>query len=266
MDVGMLSVDRLGPHRRPWLLPLLFLQGSWLRRRIPELPAPDDATAGEVPGRGLPLRVLVFGDSAAVAVGVRSQSQGLAACLASALAQRSGRPVHWRAHGRSGMTALDAAPELASLLAAARADPHYDLIATSLGGNDAVKLSPSQPFVAAMRSVLASLRDLLAPGGLVVVGRAPPFACSPHFRPPLRDLVAWRCARINALLAELSAEHPQQRFADAPIELAATDFAEDGFHPNAESYRAWAMHLAERFLSDDARSEREVAEQAREQA
>lgn len=248
MDASMLSSDTLGPHLRSWRLPLIYLQGTWLKRTMRQLPEPDDARAGEVAGAQPALRVLVFGDSAAVAVGASSQARGLAACIAEAMAARTQRAVYWRAHGRSGMTALDCDAELATLLAGHRAGEHdYDLIVTSLGGNDAVKLSASEPFLAAMRHALAQLQPLLTAHGRIVLGRAPPFACSPVFRDPLRALVAWRTERINLLLGQLAREQPRTQLADEPVRLAASDFAADGFHPSESSYRVWGEHLVERY-------------------
>src|SRR5215213_1408517 len=90
------------------LLPVLFVQGRGVRRRTPRLPDAAGATEGVVPGRGEPLRLVVLGESTVAGIGAAAHERALTGCVAAALARATGRPVRWRAAGRSGASAREA--------------------------------------------------------------------------------------------------------------------------------------------------------------
>jgi lysophospholipase L1-like esterase len=240
-----INADTLGPYRKPWLLPVLLAQGKWVKMKALRLPEASGPRSGCVEGRGEPLSLLLLGDSAAAGVGVATQDQGLAPALARAIARRSGRAVAWRVVAVSGVAAVEAAERLLPLLD--EADPgqaRVDLVVTSLGVNDVMGLTASDAFRSAMHELIGSLRRRFGADVPFILGRVPPLAGSPLFSNPLRGLVAWRIHRINDLLAEVAAMHAAVLLADAPDRLDPSELAEDGFHPNASSYPAWAEHLA----------------------
>lgn len=236
--------DSFGPRIRWRQLPLLYLQGRWLRLRTRRLPEPPGDRQGLFAGDEPVLRLLVAGDSAALAVGVSEQSQGLSPKLAQALSESTGRAVAWQALGRSGLRAGDFLREREALLPATDAHVAYDLIVTSLGVNDAVVLSGGEVFLRDMRAIADILDARLATNGRLVFGRVPPLHRSSLFHEPLRSLVEWRTQRINALLAEIAEASPRWQLAGEPPGLGPDDFAGDGFHPNAGSYGRWATQLA----------------------
>lgn len=238
-----INTDTLGPHLRWRRLPLLYLQGCWLRLRTRRLPEPPGEREGLVIGAAPALQILVIGDSAAAAVGVPQQALGLAPKLAQALAETTGQAVAWRALGRSGMQASDVAVEMGTWFSGIDPEFRFDLVVTSLGVNDAVGLSGGDEFLHDMRAIARVLDGRLADGGRLVFSRMPPLHRSPIFRDPLRALVQWRLARIDALLAQVADGSPRWQLA-SEMPQAEGGFAVDGFHPDAGSYRVWAAHIA----------------------
>jgi lysophospholipase L1-like esterase len=248
--MAVLSADTLGPYCRPWLLPQLLVQGTWIRMRALRLPEAEGPREGRVGGEGEPYRVLVLGDSAAAGVGVAHQEQALAAALARAIRRSRESPVAWRVVARTGLNAREVADQLLPQLEAANGEARADLVVTSIGVNDAVGLTRSADFAAAMESIVLGLRAYAGPSAQIVLGRVPPLYRSPLFRDPLRGLVEWRVERINALLEALARTHAGVGLADEPRVLETHDLAEDGFHPNAASYPRWADYLASLATSD----------------
>lgn len=242
----ILDHDTLGPYRKPWLLPVLLAQGRLVKLRALKLPEPAGERSGSIEGPGPAYSLLVVGDSAAAGVGVASQEQALGPTLARALAARLGRAVRWQVLARTGLASTDMDAFLEDHAGAlAQAPERIDLVVTSIGVNDAVRLTPSPAFEGAMQRLLSKLRLRAGPEVRFVLGRCPPLHVSPLFRRPLRGLVAWRIERINALLENLAVGSPDIRVASEPREIDRGALASDGFHPNAASYVDWARHLCE---------------------
>jgi len=92
---------------KPVLAPVLIAQAKRLRRVALELPEPTGQRHGVavcadtgLPSR--PLSLLITGDSSAAGVGAETQDNALASQLASALAQRIQRDVHWHLFAQTG--------------------------------------------------------------------------------------------------------------------------------------------------------------------
>ena len=76
------------------LLPVALAQGLWLRGQVPRLPEASGPREDTVAGAaGMPLRLLLLGESTVAGVGAPTQEQALAAQLARALATRGASPL-----------------------------------------------------------------------------------------------------------------------------------------------------------------------------
>ena len=100
-------VSRVLAQRAHWYacipaLPLVALQGRQMRARTVALPEAAGERTGVEPGNVPGLALLVAGESTAVGVGARTQREGLAGAVATALARASGRQVSWRVIVPSG--------------------------------------------------------------------------------------------------------------------------------------------------------------------
>jgi hypothetical protein len=69
--------------------PLVALQGTVTRRRVPCLPAVKTPCQGVVPGSGSAIRVLAVGESTVAGVGLAHSDETVAATTARALARRT---------------------------------------------------------------------------------------------------------------------------------------------------------------------------------
>src|SRR5262245_838679 len=87
------------------LMPILWLQGRHVRKHTPRLPGAAGPSVGTCLVAGVPLRLLVIGDSPVAGVGAPDHGHALTGQIAAALAMRTGRTVDWRAVGKIGATA-----------------------------------------------------------------------------------------------------------------------------------------------------------------
>jgi len=189
-------------------------------------------------GAGPPIRLVILGDSTAVAVGAGSVENGYPHRLAAALATDLRRRVEVTVLAVSGARIADVRhsqlPRVAGL------QPNVVLIAA--GGNDVTHLTNADDARRDLREVIAGAEST---GARTVVVGVPAMGAIRRVAQPLRWLVGllgrryddiWREETVSAHAArvELAAE-TEQPFTDDP-----QMFAKDGFHPSAKGYALWA--------------------------
>lgn len=224
------------------LAPVILPQGRELRRdtpRLPDAPEPWEGTAGD---GERPLNLLVLGDSTAAGVGVDDAQLGLGGQLAEALAERTGRTVHWRARGRNGATARDL---IARYLGPALADP-VDVLFLTIGANDALAVRSARAFRRDIRHILS--RSFAAhPDQVLLMSSLPAFFRFRMLPEPLRGTLYRHSRALEAAARALVDDHPRAHMSPPPPPYSEGFFASDEFHPSALGYRDWA-----RFAVDDA--------------
>lgn len=221
------------------LLPVLFVQGKGVRRHTPRLPDAAGATEGVVPGRGEPLRLVVLGESTVAGIGAGAHDRALTGCVASALARVTGRPVRWRAAGRSGANAREAA-QLVALLG----DEPADAVAIALGVNDTLRFRPRRLWARDVERLVAAIRARVGPAPMALAG-VPPMHTFPALPQPLRAVLGARARRLDAALARLPARLPALRHVPMRLDPSAHLFCEDGFHPSEAGYAIWGERIGE---------------------
>jgi len=221
------------------LLPLAWAQGSATRRRVLRLPSASPPHRGGVPGLGTPIRVLAIGESSISGVGVSCSTQSMTAVAARTLARRTGRPASWRVHGFSGATARQAMKQLMPRIAREPAD----LLIIAFGINDATSYRSPVAFADDLAALVTTARQRVGDAAVVIAGVAP-LTSFPALPWPLRAILGWRTAALQAAADRLAARLPKivvERFAAPPgPEL----FAEDGFHPNPRAHALWGEKIA----------------------
>ncbi|MFB4314410.1 SGNH/GDSL hydrolase family protein [Actinomadura sp. 21ATH] len=222
------------------LLPVIAVQGAWVRlrtERLPEAGGPAEGRTGT--GDGAPLRVAVLGESTAAGCGVGTHEEGFAGCLARELAERSGRPVSWEAAGRNSVTSDVIRRELLP-----RVGKDLDVAVLLAGVGDVLHLrSP-----AAWGADLAAIADALGERAeRVAVAGVPPFGAFPSLPGTLRRYLAGRADALDAESRRVCAERPRATWVgSAGIAPVGPDFfARDRFHPSASGYRRWAELIAD---------------------
>ncbi len=221
------------------LLPVLFVQGRGVRRRTPRLPDAAGATEGVAAGRGEPLRLVVLGESTVAGVGAAAHDRALSGCVASSLARATGRPVRWRAFGRSGASAREAM-ELVSLVGSEPADA----VVIALGVNDTLRFRPPGAWAADVTRLVDAVRARVGTAPVVLAG-VPPMHAFPALPQPLRAVLGARARRLDAALARLPARLPAVRHVPMRLGPAAHLFCADGFHSSEAGYAIWGERLGE---------------------
>lgn len=228
------------------LAPLLLWQGRQVRHRALRLPEAAGPRQGvEEPEMRFnvenePLKLLVLGDSSAAGVGVAHQHQALAQPLAANLAHRLARPVAWRLLAQTGHTATDALAHLQ----ASPAEP-TDWLLVIVGVNDAVAQTPVPRFVQTLDAIDAWGRAHL---GLrhTLHSALPPVDQFPLLPWPLRSVLGRDARQLDTATRRRTSPAAGRHHAPLPSLTGAAKqwMADDGFHPGATAYAAWAQHLA----------------------
>jgi len=219
-------------------LPILLPQAVWARRRIPRLPEASGPTCGTVAGVGQPFDLIALGESTVAGVGAPTHAVALTGQTAKALAQQTGRPVHWLAMGRNGATARSVWQTFLPRLAG----KHADGVIIALGVNDVIRLHSSSRWSAEMGALIAGVRQQVGPAAIVLAG-VPPLDQFPALPNPLRRILGLHAKALDQGLAGLAERG--LRVVHAPTRVRnEADFAPDGFHPGPVGYAAWGQQLA----------------------
>ena len=215
------------------LTPLLVTQAVRARRRAPVLPEAEGSRAGRAGrGKGLPLRLLVAGDSSAAGVGVAHQDQAVIGHLVRTLAAHRRGPIEWRLCARTGLTTR----AVLELLRTAPPPP-ADVAVVITGVNDVVDQIPVRRALAHR----AALADWLLGQELarhVVFAPLPPMHQFPLLPEPLRSVIGADARRHDQALARWAATRSDVSVAAIAVALTPETMASDGFHPGEPVYRA----------------------------
>lgn len=220
------------------LMPVLVAQAVAARKRAPVLPEAAGPRRGSV-GDGVPLRVLIVGDSSAAGVGVATQDEALAGHLTRRLAARCARRIDWALHAKTGATSAFALQRL-------RDEPPgpADVAVAVLGVNDVIEQVPP-PRAVEHRAALADWLRVNAGVRHVVFAPLPPVHRFPLLPQPLRWAMGREAAAHDTALARWAATRADVSHVPIALELGPGSMAADGFHPGEPVYRQCGEALAD---------------------
>ena len=219
------------------LAPILLWQGRKVRQRTLRLPEAAGARTGSL-GQGLPLRVLLLGDSAAAGVGVSRQEEALAGQLAAQLS--SEYQVAWQLLAESGLKCQ----QLLSKLDDLTVQP-YDCVVLSIGVNDVTAGTKDQQWLAQLKQLQERLRrDFNVQH--IFISAIPPMQYFTALPAPLSGYLGRRAQRLNRLTAQLAERGDGLYFMSIELGVDPQMLAADGFHPSGQAYRLWAEQIAAR--------------------
>lgn len=221
------------------LLPFAVPQALRVRRTAPRFAAATGPSVGTV-GDGPGLRLLAIGDSIVAGVGAGTTDRALAGATASALAQRLGRRVVWRAHGKIG-----AGVEKVRLQLGLLDERAADIVVISVGVNDITSLMRSQRWARALDALLDDVRRL-HPRAIVALAGIPPLQGFPLLPFPLKRIFGLRGSTFNAAASRAVARRAGMVFLPLNFDPQPSRFSADGFHPSPESYGDFGDAFAER--------------------
>ncbi len=213
----------------------------WAATRRHYLPASSAAPVeGEYgdPG-GMPLRLVMLGDSTGAGVGVTRTEDTVGAALARRLGQL-GRRVRLSGMAIAGSGTGDLGPQVSRALLG-----RPNVAVVLVGTTDATR---GTSLTAVRRNLADAVQRLRAVGVRVVVGTCPDLGAARAFAQPLRTIVAMRGRQVAQAEAEAVREA-----GGVAVDLAATvgpvfradpgTLSEDGFHPSADGHRLLAEAL-----------------------
>jgi lysophospholipase L1-like esterase len=224
----------------PFLLPIVAVQGMWVRSATDPLPPAAGPTTGTVGDASRPpLRIAVVGESTAAGCGVDTHDDGFPGCLAREIAARTRRPVRWEVVGQHAATARRIRYRLVPLL-----DHRLSVAVLLAGVNDVLtRRTPGQ-----WREDLGAIvEDLAGRAERVAVTGLPPFESFPSLPATLRRYLARRADALDEVSRQICAGQPQATWVGSTdiLPVGPEFFSRDRFHPSAAGYRRWARAVAD---------------------
>ncbi|MFW6766505.1 SGNH/GDSL hydrolase family protein [Acinetobacter pittii] len=220
------------------LLPVLFVQGTKVRKNTPRLLEASGERQGIV-GNGRPLSLLILGDSAAAGVGVENQKDALSGAIISELQDQYS--IRWKLHAKTGDTTKQVFQAVQHL-----EQQNYDVVVTSIGVNDVTKLTSASSWIKQQKQLFQYIQARFQPK-LIIVSGVPPMLHFPALPNPLAWLFGKYAEQMNQVLDKWLESQNQFKFIQYDIEhfqAMNLPMASDGFHPSKEIYAIWGQQVA----------------------
>lgn len=226
------------------LLPVLLLQGIWVRLRTPRLPVASGPLSGTVARDGDPLDLIVIGESPVAGIGAPTHEFAVTGRTALALARLTDRSVRWHVFGLSGATAERTLRDLVPQIAGKNADA----VVIALGVNDVISWRREAQWTRDIEQLIAGVRGHLG-NSLIILTGVPPMQYFPALPQPLKYFLGMRAKSLDRASADLAAGSTRVVHMPSDIELDKEFFCADGFHPSPLGYAKWGERLAEVILT-----------------
>ncbi len=194
----------------------------------------------DLPGRFPPRWLVVVGDSAAAAHGLRDAEEAIARRIGRGLHGVDGRATAVRSVAVDGATTADV---LDSQVEAAQ---DAEVVIVGVGVNDALRATRSRAEVADTTSRL--LRDIArraVEGADIVLITCPDLSVAPGLPPVLRAIVGRRCRTIARAQEEVARTLGIVTLDLERDRLPPEVFGPDGFHPGAVGHGRLAARVVE---------------------
>ena len=237
------------------LLPIMYFQGKFIRKRLPWLPEATGVQGSSLRERAAKgLRLLTIGESSVAGVGVQTHEEGFTGTLARELAHRFQTRVDWKVYAKRGFTARKVQEAILPQITEQAGD--VDLVVVGLGGNDTFKLSRPRRWKRDMQQLITTLQERFQ-GVPIVFMDLPPVQELPAFTSLIKMILGnWRemlAEELDRLVLHHrnTYYHPNritlkdwvQRYKNMPQRTAA--YFSDGVHPSKLAYQAWATDIAQ---------------------
>ena len=226
-------------------LPVAGVQGLWLRRSAPRLPARlENGASGHAGDGRATLSLLVAGESPTVGVGCDAPHESVSVQLAERLAEACGGAVEWQVIGRNGARAED----IATLLQTQRpraASPRR-LAVVMLGVNDVTGIRSLRHWYEQLVAIRGRLRD--RGYGRIFLAPVPPMWQFTLLPRPLRDVLGDRARMLDAERFRVAHRYPDVTALVTEFPQRRELLASDGYHPGPEACALWAAQLAEQIV------------------
>lgn len=228
-----------------WLVPLTWFafpvyawQGIGVRLRTERMLPAQGPVMHSIPGKQPGMALMVLGDSSAASVGIGKSEDGLAAQLATLIAEKTGQAVKWRAAGFSSATS----GQIRDFVIPNLSDEPWTHIVLSIGTNDAKNFHTISRFKKEFGGLLYALRAKW-PEARVIWSPVVEMKRVPALPPMLGSILEVRADAVNRMGERLCNERGAIAASRLPILDPQAGFSSDGFHASEAGYGAWAEHL-----------------------
>ena len=218
------------------LAPILLAQGRRVRQIALALPEATGPREG-VSGVGLPLRLLVLGDSAAAGVGAATQTEALLGQVVTPLADSY--QVQWQLIARTGATTAGTLKHLQKTLTNV-----FDVAVISLGVNDVTAGQPLAAWQQQQQTLVETLRSVAKVRRIIFSG-LPPVHQFPALPQPLRWYMGGQVRYFDQALAARVQTQPDCTYINLNRTFDPTWLASDKFHPGPRLYQQWGGAVAQ---------------------
>lgn len=190
------------------------------------------------------LRFIHFGESTVAGVGVKHFTQGLSAqlcqTLSTALSTQQDTTVECNITGQNGIRFRDLNEHIQQHTTPA------DFAIVTMGVNDTTGLTAVKQW---QHDIHKSI-ELLNSKGIkqIFFTQVPPMAQFPALPAPLKYLLGLRAHILNTELQRLCRQHESCEYVGSKLMVAKEMMAEDGYHPSALGYKAWAEQITPQIL------------------
>jgi len=232
------------------LLPILYLQGKRIRKKVPQLPEAQ-GTSGQVhsdyPGN---LNVLLIGESTMAGVGVKTHQEGFAGSFARKLAELSRANVKWEVFARGGYTLKRLRYKIVPKIP----NNQYDIIVIGMGGNDAFKLNSPKVWGENIEALITACQEKF-PATPIAFCNMPPIKEFPAFPGLVKfivgNLVELFGQKLNTICDQKSGVYNSSEVIRLKNWLhkigpnnKEAKFFSDGVHPSQLTYQIWGEDFA----------------------
>lgn len=233
------------------IVPVLYLQGKQVRKKVPDLPEASGVAGVSPEGIKGTFKVLLIGESTMAGVGVATNEEGFAGSLAGALHTKLAKTVHWEVYAKSGYAAQRILEEILPTITTNKAD----LIVLGMGANDTLEINTPYTWGKYVRAILYTLQKQF-PNTPIAFANMPPVnnfeALTPLLQVTLGNLSFLLKEELELIVSEFSNVHFDNRLLEIENWITESDankpipnLFSDGVHPSKYSYQLWAIHFAD---------------------
>lgn len=220
------------------VVPFLFLQGQYIRRKIGVLPDAQGERNGKNGNFKESVKLLVIGESTVAGLGARTHETALAGQFARVLSEKIGKTVEWHVIGKNGVTAKRT---IEMLVPQIPENEKYDFIMLGVGGNDVLKLSSPRKWRRDATRLIEIMREKY-PESVIFMTNAPAVHLSPVLPQPIKFLLANLSSMHDKNSREFLPKIKNVFYFHRPDEVTDGFFA-DGLHPSEQGYKDWSERM-----------------------
>ncbi len=232
------------------LLPLLYVQGKNIRKKIPKLPEAKQP-AGIVNNHfNETINLLTIGESTIAGVGVEYHQNGFTGALAETLSKNLKQNIQWKVYARSGYTVKQVCTKIIPKIE----ERSFDMIVVGMGGNDAFTLNSPKEWISDIDR-LVKLLQINYPKTPIFFTNMPPIKEFPAFTKSIRFVIGNLVEILGKQLQAYTNRREAVYYCNEIISLKkwnkknslgsdnASLYFSDGMHPSELTYRIWGEEM-----------------------